>query len=110
MKLLKPRIGVRCFSGIYVGVLPEAHRLLALQPQFTTRRPKMLPRQRISASTLNCQMPRDCRAKEQTRDEMRQAIRDFLYSDTTGLPTAYGEDEISAKTEVVFTHVYRAYP
>jgi len=52
----------------------------------------------------------DWRAKEQTRDEVRQAIHDFLYSDTTGLPAAYGEDEISAKTQAVFAHVYRAYP
>ena len=52
----------------------------------------------------------DWRAKEQTRDEMRQAIHDFLYSDATGLPETYGEDEISAKTQAVFAHVYRAYP
>ena len=52
----------------------------------------------------------DWRAKEQTRDEVRQAIHDFLYSDVTGLPDTYGEDEISAKTEAVFAHVYRAYP
>jgi type I restriction enzyme, R subunit len=51
----------------------------------------------------------DWRAKEQTRDEVRQAIHDFLYSDATGLPAAYGEDEISAKTEAVFTHAYRVY-
>ena len=52
----------------------------------------------------------DWRAKEQTRDEVRQAINDFLYSDATGLPDTYGEDEISAKTQAVFAHVYRAYP
>lgn len=52
----------------------------------------------------------DWRAKEQTRDEVRQAINDFLYSDATGLPETYGEDEISAKTEAVFAYVYRAYP
>jgi type I restriction enzyme R subunit len=52
----------------------------------------------------------DWRAKEQTRDEVRQVIHDFLYSDATGLPGTYGEDEIFAKTEAVFAHVYRAYP
>jgi type I restriction enzyme R subunit len=52
----------------------------------------------------------DWRAKEQTRDEMRQAIHDFLYSDRTGLPDSYGEDEICAKAESVFAHVYRGYP
>ena len=51
----------------------------------------------------------DWRAKETTRDEMRQAIHDFLYSDATGLPEAYAEAEIDAKAQVVFAHVYRAY-
>jgi type I restriction enzyme R subunit len=50
----------------------------------------------------------DWRAKEQTRDEMRQAIHDFLYSDATGLPESYGETEIDAKANEVFAHVYRA--
>lgn len=49
------------------------------------------------------------RAKEQTRDEVRQAIHDFLYSDSTGLPDSYQEPEIEAKTEAVFAHAYRAY-
>jgi type I restriction enzyme, R subunit len=49
----------------------------------------------------------DWRAKEQTRDEMRQAIHDFLYSDATGLPGSYGESEIDAKASAVFEHVYR---
>jgi type I restriction enzyme R subunit len=49
----------------------------------------------------------DWRAKEQTRDEMRQAIHDFLYSDATGLPESYGESEIDAKANAVFEHVYR---
>jgi type I restriction enzyme R subunit len=51
----------------------------------------------------------DWRAKETTRDEVRQAIHDFLYSDATGLPESYGEDEISVRTEAVFAHVYRVY-
>jgi type I restriction enzyme R subunit len=49
----------------------------------------------------------DWRAKEQTRDEMRQAIHDFLYSDATGLPEIYGESEIDAKASAVFEHLYR---
>jgi type I restriction enzyme, R subunit len=49
----------------------------------------------------------DWRAKEQTRDEMRQAIHDFLYSDATGLPESYGESEIDAKASAVFEHMYR---
>jgi hypothetical protein len=51
----------------------------------------------------------DWRAKEQTRDEMRQAINDFLYSDSTGLPESYEEAEVAAKTDAVFAHVYRMY-
>jgi type I restriction enzyme R subunit len=51
----------------------------------------------------------DWRAKEQTRDEMRQVILDFLYSDETGLPESYEDDEITAKTDLVFSHAYRAY-
>jgi type I restriction enzyme, R subunit len=37
----------------------------------------------------------DWRAKEQTRDEVRQAIHDLLYSDAAGLPDTFGEDEIT---------------
>jgi type I restriction enzyme R subunit len=51
----------------------------------------------------------DWRAKETTRDDMRQTIQDFLYNDATGLPEAYSEAEIDAKTQAVFAHVYRAY-
>ena len=51
----------------------------------------------------------DWRAKETTRDDMRQTIQDFLFDDTTGLPEAYSEAEIDAKTQAVFAHVYRAY-
>jgi type I restriction enzyme R subunit len=40
---------------------------------------------------------------------MRQTIQDFLFDDTTGLPEAYSEAEIDAKTQAVFAHVYRAY-
>jgi type I restriction enzyme, R subunit len=49
------------------------------------------------------------RAKEQTRDEVRQAILDFLYSDATGLPESYQEPEIEAKADAVFAHAYRSY-
>lgn len=50
-------------------------------------------------------------AKESTRDAVRIAIRDFLWSETTGLPIGvYSEDEVTIKTEDVFRHVYRVYP
>ena len=50
------------------------------------------------------------RDKEGTRDAVRSAIFDFLYSDKTGLPTAYSEDEIKDRSEKVFQHVFYAYP
>jgi type I restriction enzyme R subunit len=51
----------------------------------------------------------DWRAKEQTRDEVRQGILDFLYDDATGLPESYADDEIVVKTDAVYQHAYRAY-
>ncbi|MBW2558310.1 MAG: type I restriction endonuclease subunit R [Deltaproteobacteria bacterium] len=51
------------------------------------------------------------RDKEATRDAVRLTIRDFLWSDKTGLPVdCYTENDVRAKTEEVFRHVYRAYP
>ena len=35
---------------------------------------------------------------------MKQTIFDFLYSDETGLPTSYSEDEITVKATMVFGH------
>ncbi len=50
------------------------------------------------------------RDKESTRDAVRIAIRDFLWSEKTGLPVGtYTEDEVSEKADEVFRHVYRAY-
>lgn len=50
------------------------------------------------------------RDKEGTRDAVRSAIFDFLYSDRTGLPAAYSEDEIKDRSEKVFQHIFYAYP
>ncbi len=51
------------------------------------------------------------REKESTRDAVRLAIRDFLWSDETGLPVgSYEENEVKSRAEEVFRHVYRAYP
>ena len=51
------------------------------------------------------------REKETTRDDVRIAIHDFLYSDATGLPlSSYSEAEVGIKSENVFRHVYWAYP
>ena len=50
------------------------------------------------------------RDKESTRDGVRRQIYDFLFADATGLPDAYSELEINAKTEAVYRHVYEVYP
>ncbi|MBI9082791.1 MAG: type I restriction endonuclease subunit R [Desulfobacterales bacterium] len=51
------------------------------------------------------------RDKESTRDAVRVAIKDFLWSDRTGLPVdSYTEDDVQIRTNDVFRHVYRAYP
>ena len=51
------------------------------------------------------------REKEASRDAARVSIRDFLWSDATGLPVdLYTEHEVDQKSEDVFHHVFRAYP
>lgn len=51
------------------------------------------------------------RDKESTRDAVKLAIRDFLWSDGTGLPeNFYDEKEVDLKAEEVFIHVFRTYP
>jgi len=51
------------------------------------------------------------REKESTRDAVRLTIRDFLWSDTTGLPLAsYTETDVHLKADEVFQHVFRVYP
>ncbi len=51
------------------------------------------------------------REKEATRDAVKIAIHDFLYSDETGLPVdSYEEAEVEECSDEVFRHVYRVYP
>ena len=51
------------------------------------------------------------RDKESTRDAVRGAIYDFLYSDQTGLPIElYSERDVNIKTDDVYRHIFRAYP
>jgi type I restriction enzyme R subunit len=42
------------------------------------------------------------RRKERTRDRVRQMIHDTLFSDGTGLPSSYSNEEIDHKTETIF--------
>ncbi len=51
------------------------------------------------------------REKEATRDAVRVTIRNFLWDDATGLPVdLFAEEDVEARAEDVFRHVYRAYP
>ena len=51
------------------------------------------------------------REKDATQSAVKVAIHDFLYSEETGLPAnAYSVDDVTATSEAVFAHVYRAYP
>ena len=48
---------------------------------------------------------REWRAKEATRDGVKQMIHDHLYSDETGLPeSVYSAADVEAKSAVVFAH------
>ena len=49
--------------------------------------------------------------REATRDAVRLAIRDFLWSESTGLPVGqYTEIDVQARAEEVYRHVFRVYP
>ncbi|GAB4338273.1 MAG: type I restriction endonuclease subunit R [Calditrichia bacterium] len=49
--------------------------------------------------------------RESSRDAVQLTIRDFLWSEETGLPVGiYSDEEVSQKAEEVFRHVYRVYP
>lgn len=50
------------------------------------------------------------RDKESTRDAVRMTIQDYLWSEQTGLPETYSEEDVRDKTEAVFVDVFRAYP
>jgi type I restriction enzyme R subunit len=63
--------------------------------------------QTLKAEKLKVDQWRD---KESTRDGVKQAIHDHLWADTTGLPGSYSQEEIKAKADEVFRHVFRAYP
>ncbi|MCP4403141.1 MAG: DUF3387 domain-containing protein, partial [bacterium] len=47
--------------------------------------------------------------KEATRDAVKVNIKNFLYSDTTGLPLSYSEDEINRKADIIYAHIFDSY-
>ncbi len=51
------------------------------------------------------------RDRESTRDAVSLAIKDYLWSDQTGLPADhYDEKDVEAKAQLVYEHVLRVYP
>ena len=64
--------------------------------------------QKLKAEKLRIDHWRD---KETTRDAVRLAIRDFLWSDTSGLPVErYTEADVQTRADEIYVHVYRVYP
>ena len=87
---------------------------LLRKPELTSaevKRIKKVAVQLLSALKVEKLKVDQWREKESTRDAVRAAIRDFLWSEDTGLPVqAYSEEEVIIRAEEVFRHVYRAYP
>ncbi len=78
---------------------PEIQRIKAVATQLLAR---------LKEEKLRVDQWRD---KEATRDAVRQAIHDFLWSEDTGLPVdCFAEKDVKVKAEEVFRHIYRAYP
>ena len=78
---------------------PEMQRIKAVATQLLAR---------LKEEKLRVDQWRD---KEATRDAVRQAIHDFLWSEDTGLPVdCFAEQDVKIKAEDVFRHIYRAYP
>lgn len=95
------------------GLEPEALTLFDLLKKPDLQKAEIKRLKAVAASLLTTlearkQEIQDWRAKEATRDTIRQEIYDFLYNDETGLPDSYSEDEIAQKSQVVFTHVFSA--
>ena len=64
--------------------------------------------QKLKAEKLRIDHWRD---KETTRDAVRLAIRDFLWSETSGLPVErYTEADVQTRADEIYVHVYRVYP
>lgn len=53
---------------------------------------------------------KDWREKETIRAAVNKYIQDYLWADSTGLPTSfYNESEVNQKAALVFNHIYRQY-
>jgi type I restriction enzyme R subunit len=95
------------------GLDPEALTLFDLLKNPDLSKPEIDRLKKVAATLLDTLEQRkkeidDWRAKEATRDTIRQTIYDFLYNDETGLPESYSPQEIEQKSQVVFAHVFSA--
>ena len=93
------------------GLDPEALTLFDLLKKPDLKKAEIERLKAVAASLLETlearkQEIQDWRAKEATRDAIRQEIYDFLYNDETGLPEVYSDDEIAQKSQVIFAHVF----
>ena len=87
-----------------VTVIPESAGTLESLTGFDER----LAREIVEAGKLRVDRWRD---KEATRGAVHVTIRDFLWSDETGLPAGgYSDEEVEARSDDVFRHVFHAYP
>ena len=106
-------LGVEESRAMREGLDPKALTLFDLLKKPDLQKAEIERLKGVAASLLvtleeRKQQVQDWRAKESTRDALRQEIYDFLYNDETGLPESYTPDEIMQKSRVVFAHIYSA--
>ena len=93
------------------GLDPEALTLFDLLKKPDLKKAEIERLKAVAASLLKTiearkQEIQDWRAKEATRDAIRQEIYDLLYNDETGLPEVYSDDEIAQKSHAIFADVF----
>jgi type I restriction enzyme R subunit len=86
---------------------------LLMKPELTTRdrnRLKLVAKDllsRLKAELLNVH---NWSEKESTKADVKTFIHDYLFSDSTGLPTdSYTIDDVEEKTDVIFAHIIQQY-
>jgi type I restriction enzyme R subunit len=86
---------------------------LLAKPQLSTRdrnRLKKVAKELLASLKAEKLRVDNWREKDTTKAEVRAFIRDFLWSDETGLPaTIYSPEDVNQKAQVVFQHVYYQY-
>ena len=81
-----------------------------LSPQ-ETRRIKGVAAELLAALKAEKLRVEQWQDKEATRDAVRQAILDFLWDETAGLPVShYSPQEVQSRADEVYRHVFRVYP